>query len=141
MEKYSSGDVCERCRWQSKRATRSGSRRRARANEFAKCDAVTATGSKRRRRFGNFPARASLTISYFYGEVLKWGASRPPPVADQGRRASGSGQNLAKRTASNKFWAPQQGRRGDADSVTFLQDAFLTIKYFLWRSTQVVEEA
>ena len=43
--------------------------------------------------------------------------------------------------ASNKFWAPQQGRRGDADSVTFLQDAFLTISYFLWRSTQVVEEA
>ena len=32
MEKYSSGDVCERCRWQSKRAIRSGSRRRARAN-------------------------------------------------------------------------------------------------------------
>ena len=50
-EKYSSGDVCERCRWQSKRAIRSG-----------------------------------------------------------------SGQNLAKRTASNKFWAPQQDRRGAADS-------------------------
>ena len=48
MEKYSSGDVCERCRWQSKRAIRSG-----------------------------------------------------------------SGQNLAKRAASNKFWAPQQGRRAD----------------------------
>ncbi len=32
MEKYSSGHVCERCRWQSKRAIRSGSRRRARAN-------------------------------------------------------------------------------------------------------------
>ena len=29
---------------------------------FAKCDAVTATGSKRRRRFGDFPARAFLTI-------------------------------------------------------------------------------
>ena len=61
-EKYSSGDVCERCRWQSKRAIRSGSRRRARANEFAKCDAVTATGSKRRRRLPNLPARAFLTI-------------------------------------------------------------------------------
>jgi len=153
-----------------------------------------------------------LVISYFYGEVLKWGASRPPPVADEGRRASvqhvlGYAEHckfaLGKHCASR---SRQQGRRGDADSRTFLQvaflqfniymekyssgdvcerrqrrskrairsgsrrraranyicevrcgngnrveeatptpelsyDAFLTIKYFLWRSTQVVEEA
>ena len=61
----------------------------------------------------------------YYGEALKWGASRPPPVADKGRRASGRGQNLAKRTASNKFWAPQQDRRG----VTRKQTDFVTV-YF-----------
>ena len=71
MEKYSSGDVCEHCQWQSKRAIMSGSRRRARANEFAKCDAVTATGSKRRDSKTNqlrhtlFPQ--ALATSGFYG--------------------------------------------------------------------------
>ena len=36
---------------------------------------------------------ASLTISYFYGEVLKWGRLRALPVAEQ---------------ASNKEWQPSQ---------------------------------
>ena len=36
-------DVCERARWAKERAKRSGSRRRTRANAFAKRDAQTAT--------------------------------------------------------------------------------------------------
>ncbi len=49
----------------------------------------------------------------------EWGANRPPPVADTGRRASGRGRNSAKRTASNEFRAPQQETHCPVDTKHF----------------------
>ena len=71
MEKYSSGDVCERCRWQIQRAIRSGS-----GQNFAKRKQAKNFGHRNRtkRRAGAKPHyRAFLPkFNIFYGEVLKW---------------------------------------------------------------------
>ena len=96
---------------------------------------------KWRCRPRTFLRKAFLTISYFLWRSTQVGSE--PTAAGGGWRKASEWQRskFGEARASNKFWAPQQDRRGDADSVTFLQDAFLTISYFLWRSTQVVEEA
>ena len=71
METYRSGDGCERCRWQMKRATRSGS-----GQNF--CTQVlkilgTATGHNRTSRSIKINIELTLPLEFnIYGDVSKW---------------------------------------------------------------------
>ena len=56
------------CLWQTLRAVAEREQ-----IAFAKCDAVTATGSKRRRRFGDFPARCFSDNLIFFMEKYSSG--------------------------------------------------------------------
>jgi len=66
---------------------------------FAKCDAVTATGSKRRRRFGDFPARCFSDNLIFFMEKYSSGER-----ADRRRRRMKEGE----RVAAVKIWRSEQ---------------------------------
>ena len=74
-----------------------------------------------------------------YGEVLKWGRLRALPAADT---ASNKEWPRSKFLSDSdlKFWAPQQDEEV-SPAPKFLPCIFLNNSIFLWRSTQVAEEA
>ena len=99
-EKYSSGDVCERCLWQSKRAIRSGSGRNL-ASECEKQISGTATGRRGAADSRNLHERTfSNNFIFLYGEVLKWSK----------RRDSKSRRALTRRVGSNPTFSAKSGQ-------------------------------
>ena len=110
----------------------SGSRRRARANEFAKCDAVTATGSKRRRRFGDFPARCFSDNFIFFME--KYSSGRRGVTRKQTDFVTLYFPSPLRHLAFTEL----ERRDGKRLVYSFLSK-FRQLN--IWRSTQVVEEA
>ena len=96
-EKYSSGDVCERCLRHSKRAIRSGSGRNL-ASLGEQQISGTATGSKRRADSPCVIGLLFIQFNIFYGEVLKWSK----------RRDSKSRRTLTRRVGSNPTFSARK---------------------------------
>ena len=110
METYRSGDVCERCRWQSKRAIRSGGRRRARAN----CICEVRCGNGNRIEEATPTPKHSCKMLFwqfniFYGEVLKWSK----------RRDSKSRRALTRRVGSNPTFSANKKRTFGKQKFSF----------------------